>query len=289
MEHTTTENTVKNDYENNPFLVGLHGLQLFFKLALPVAIITVVLAIVGLASSSLQQEQTQNNRLSRQELTPKQSYEEFREDLVLKKDYLEGKIEQNLLGFIVIVVLIIAALVFVGTILAGVFDYTAAQISRNKKVTFTEAFNAVVSRFFPYLWLRILVAIKIFLWSLLLVVPGIIMSVRYSLSGVSFFDKKLSANAATKDSSKIVKGAWLTTNGSFVLFNVITLGLINIVLKPGTGAVLYRQLDTYDKTGMKKPNAHPLSWLILILPYVFAAMLFLLIALALIVTYGDFN
>jgi hypothetical protein len=172
----------------------------------------------------------------------------------------------------VIALLMMIGFIVIGTFLSGMFDYTAAKLADNKTVTFGEAFKAVASRFFSYLWLHILMGLKILLWSLLLIVPGIIMATRYSLSGTSFFRHNLSANAAIKHSASITKGAWLTTFGAFGLFNIISLGLVQPLLQPGTSALLQRQFDDYDAAKLTKPSAHGLSWLVLGLVVTFFAL-----------------
>jgi hypothetical protein len=120
---------------------------------------------------------------------------------------------------------------------------------------------------------------------LLLIVPGIVMAVRYSLSGAVFFDKKLKGNAATKESARLTKGGWLTTFASQSLMNIITLGIIELLLVPGTNSVLYRQFRDYEVHGVAKPKAHILSWLTLLVPPLLV-LTFLLIIVAFIAAFA---
>ena len=84
------------------------------------------------------------------------------------------------------------------------------------------------------------------------------MSIRYSLAGVAFFERGLKGDAAVQASSRMVKGAWITTFAANALFNLITFGALQTVLQPGTNALLYRYLHA---TGEQKPPTHLLSWI----------------------------
>lgn len=110
------------------------------------------------------------------------------------------------------------------------------------------------------------------------IVPGIIMAVRYSLAGVAFYDEKknLRGNAAIQESIRMTKNGWITTYASNALFNILTLGVISTIVSTGANAVLYRQ---FEQSGDKKPAAHWLSWVTLLLP-----LILLLTAIILIVT-----
>lgn len=281
MSEATSKNETVIPYENNPFTVAITGLKVFFSLALPIALVAVVLSVLNFysqppdvldapgQSSSYSTERLKN-------LSPEDQlkvvFDETRSEIVARKNQIQQMTSQQWAIVLAIVSAVVLIVVLIGTLFGAMFDYTAAQISRGKRVTLSSALEGATSRFFPYLWLRILVGLKIFLWTLLFIIPGIIMAVRYSLAGVSFYDKKLSPSAAIQDSIRLTKGAWLTTNASQVLFNLITLGMIQAVVQPGTSAVLYQQLSEYDKAGSAKPKAHILSWLTLIIPYVLVFM-----------------
>jgi uncharacterized membrane protein len=292
MSKATSKTEKVIPYENNPFNVATLGLKLFFTFALPIALVAATLSILSFYSQMRPSEFFDAQRYSSysnaeiKSLSAEEQlearFDDIRNEIVARKDKIERMTSDQWRVVIAITSAAILIILFIGTLFGAMFDYSAAQMRRGKSVTLSDALAGATERFFPYLWLRILVAIKIFLWTLLFIIPGIIMAVRYSLAGVSFYDKKLSADAAIKDSNRLVKGAWLTTNGSQVLFNLITLGMMQIVLQPGTNAVLYRQLDEYDKAGKTKPKAHALSWLTLIIPYILLILFVLLLVSAII-------
>jgi hypothetical protein len=159
------------------------------------------------------------------------------------------------------------AVVMILALVSGISAYTSYRLSLHKEVRLSEAFNIAFENLWNYLWLQIIITVKIALWTLLLVIPGIIMSVRYSLAGVVYFDekKKLRGNAAVKESIRMTRGGWLTAYASHALFNLLTLGAISAVVSTGANAVLYKQ---FTQVGDKKPEAHWLSWASLIAPVV---------------------
>jgi hypothetical protein len=240
-------------YENNPFFVATNGLDLLFKKALPVGILIAIL--VGLSTlASLPSmfvppaEAPQTNNTSVEE--------PFVFPSIPAEVWITGSM---------IVLLILAIIIVISIVAKGILDYTSARIARGETVTINEAFRVVFSNFWGYAWVQVIAAVKTFLWTLLFIIPGIIMSVRYSLAGVAYFDKQLRGNESIKHSLTLTKNAWLTTYASQNLLNILTLGFIQPLLVPGTNAVLYRQLEGAKDT---KPQAHLVSWLTLIIPVI---------------------
>jgi hypothetical protein len=268
----TTE--AKPAYQNNPFFVATDGLGLLFRKARSVAIFLSVLSFIGLAAQ-IPQTASDVNPTTNASNHPDLDY--YKAQYMDFKRTVNSLDSQEWIAIGIGVAIIILLVIMVGTVLTGINDYTAARLAKGKATTLGEALQAVFANFFGYLWLRILIGIKVFLWSLLLIIPGIIMSVRYSLSGQAFFDKKLGAQSATKYSADITKGAWLTTFASQSLFGMITLGIIQPLLQPATAAVLYGQLDDYKKKELEKPSAHVLSWLTLIIPIITAVLALLVL------------
>lgn len=247
--------TKTSGYENNPFFVATNGLDLLFKRAQSIGILAAILAALSMLGS-LPSAFVQPDEPSQTPSAPAQqsSVEQF--------PHIPAEVWLLIAGIVLVFALVFVA---IGIIIRGVLDYTSASLANDKPVTISEAFHAVFQNFWSYTWVIFIAGLKTFLWSLLFIIPGIIMSVRYSLAGVAYFDKQLKGDAAVKHSSALVKGAWLTTFASQNLLNLITLGIIQPLLVPGTNGILYRQLTA---TGDAKPKAHGLSWLTLILPLV---------------------
>lgn len=275
MRYTTDMSTVSKTptkspmYENNPFFVAVNGLELLFQKAQAVGIFFAIL--VGLSALS-----SVPSFFVPADNTPMTEQQVAKDDQAFTDGVAAIPVEVWLLIGAVVVTLLMV-LITIGVIIGGVADYTAAQLSRGKEVGFSESLRAVFSNFWGYVWLHIVIGVKVFLWSLLFVVPGIIMAIRYSLSGAVFFDKQLKGNAAVKESARLTKGGWLTTFASQSLLNLITFGIIELLLTPGTQALLYRQFREYDNAKLVKPKAHVLSWLTLLIPLLLVVTIVLIV------------
>lgn len=245
------------EYENNPFFVATNGLDLLFKKAQSIGILIAILVGISTLASlpsmfvpPAETPQTTSTTSETQQIFPS----------IPAEVWITG-------GLIALLVLLVILLISI--VAKGVLDYTSARTSRNESVTINEAFRTVFANFWAYTWVQVIVAVKTFLWTLLFIIPGIIMSVRYSLAGVAYFDKQLKGNESVKHSLALTKNAWLTTYASQNLLNFLTLGFIQPLLVPGTNAVLYRQLESAKET---KPKAHIISWLTLIIPVILAIL-----------------
>lgn len=95
------------------------------------------------------------------------------------------------------------------------------------------------SKYFRVLWSVVLMELKILAWSLLLIIPGIIMSLAYSMTPFIIYDNpELSAPEAIRLSRKMMKGhkfdlfyLYLSFLG-WILLCILTLGIGLIWLMP---------------------------------------------------------
>lgn len=246
-------------YENNPFFVATNGLDLLFKKAQSMGIlIAIFVGVTTLASLP-----SMFTPPLAEQSTPQESNTQS------QQSFPDIPAEVWLIGAIILLGVLLVALA-VSIALKGILDYTSAKLARGETTTINEAFRTVFSNFWGYAWVQVIAAVKTLLWTLLFIIPGIIMSVRYSLAGVAYFDKQLKGNESIKHSLSLTKNAWLTTFASQNLLNILTLGFIQPLLVPGTNAVLYRQLED---AGTEKPKAHVVSWLTLIIPFVLGILL----------------
>jgi membrane-anchored glycerophosphoryl diester phosphodiesterase (GDPDase) len=258
----------KSHYENNPFFIASSGITLLFNLAQGVAVMLIIFAVVSFLGNAV---------------VPDNSSDSSSAGLSDTIQSLQSWTPSEWLVLIFTVSIVGLAVIMIASLFAGVNAYTAARLARGEEVQIREAFREAFEKLWGFIWLQIIIFVKTVLWSLLFIIPGIIMAVRYSLAEVAFFDdtKNLRGNAAVKESLRLTKGAWITTYASYALFNILTFGIIGNLVNTGVSAVLYRQ---YQEAGGKKPAAHILSWLTLVLPLVFAIMIFFgLIFIAIIV------
>src|SRR3989344_1332873 len=269
--------STKIAYENNPFTIATNGISALFNLAKGVAIFLIVISILGAFSGTSSQSNTAVAPSSDSSQTNSKEELQKATDKVISDINAElAKIstEEWILFGAMAFVIVLAAILF-GSLLQGVGAYTAARVSRGHKVSLKEAFRETLNRIWPFVWLNIIIGVKTLLWTLLFIIPGFVMSVRYSLAKVAFFDEKkpLRGNAAVKESLALTKGAWLTTFASQVLFSIITLGMLSRLVETAAQSVLYRQLSELTHNNELKPAAHPLSWFTLFLPFLLFVLL----------------
>lgn len=114
-------------------------------------------------------------------------------------------------------------------------------------------FYAFRDQFFKALWLRVLRLLRILLWSLLLIVPGVIASYRYAMASYVMAENPgMSAGDALRESARMMEGnKWrlFCLRLSFIgyrLLSVITFGIVGIWLDPYVGqaeAQFYHQVS----------------------------------------------
>lgn len=256
----------------NPFSVTIEGLTLLFSRAQSVALFLIAVIIIGFIF---------NVSTPSPEFT-KDSTGKATEEFVRNAFAAPIEVQLTWAGMAVILAAFILA---VTTMLHGIASYTALQLSKGYEAKLGEAFNAVLENFGRYFIMYFIMNIKIVLWTLLFIVPGIIAYYRYSFAGMLFFDedKKLRGNAAVTASSKLAKKGLLTLFASQFLFNLITFFYADRLITLSSQAVLYREYTALENAKAKKPNAHTLSWLALALP--FLAFLGLILFSALIFTF----
>lgn len=245
------ENQTIVAYENNPFTIAASGIDGLFKYAKVLAIIMLVLSLFGIFGNAIPAAFDHGSYQPEPTPTPAEpvASPSLSPEQVIALVAVVGGI-----AFVAIAIGFLVSAIF-----TGLRDVSAAAVTNQKPVSFGEACTVLFSRFGGYLWLQVLIVVKVFLWSLLLVVPGVIMAVRYSLAGTAFFAQNMKASDALAHSTRITKGGWFTTVASYGLFNLITLGLISVLIDTGVRGILLRQFTAYDAAGVRKPSPHGLT------------------------------
>lgn len=265
---TDTSASKQPTYINNPFYIAANGIQLFIAKALGVAVLLIIVSaflapnpasytaptapLYGeLEKTVSEQSTTDNGNVAPSPATP---------------EAIASPAEAAVLAIIPPFIIIVALMV--ANLLSGIAGYTATRLIHNKSVTFKEALRAAWDNFGGLLWLNVLMTLKVLAWSLLFVIPGIVMAYRYSLANISYFDKQLRGNAAIKDSANLTKGSWITTFGGQSMFNFITFGILSPLVMASSTAVLYRQFNATPLE--KRPKTHKLSIATLVVSIILA-------------------
>lgn len=269
------------EYENNPILIGINGLKLFFGSSRSIAIyslvitflmvVSVFIVFVGSIINGLSMSEAELRAMERSDA---QSWERF----------LNPATPMAVIGPVAREVAINLLILVVSLLLFGVLEYAAARNAMGQKAELKEGFRTVLSEFPAYLWLYVLMSVKLLLWTLLFIIPGFIMFYRYILSGTVFFAEGKRGNAAIKRSAELTKGAWLTTFAGTSIWLMISQGLGSYVFAPGSLAVLYAQLKAPTDTGVAKPKAHILSWLTLLIPIALIILFILFVGAIVLLT-----
>ena len=257
---------------NNPILIAVRGVERLFAYAKPLAIVLLVVSLLLVVAQMTTGTYGENPAPTTNDNTANSL------DNVPAVAVVLGLLPFGLAGMLLGIALILAFI-----FLAGVVDASAAASANNRKITLSEAIGEVMQNFWPYALMRLIVAIKILLWTLLFSLPGIYFSYRYVLSGVVFFAEGARGNAAVKRSLRLTSGAWLTTFTSFSIVNILTLGAVQLLCDAGTSAELYSTYKTTVDAGKTHPRPHVVSWLVLGLG---VAILMLVVAGALLLGLG---
>ncbi len=146
--------------------------------------------------------------------------------LLTGSSLLAGRV---ILGLVSLVVSVVA-----GVVVSGMFVLLFDDVRDGRQDrTIAEYFNATTPRFGPLCITGFLVGLGVFGGLLLLVVPGVILMVWWSLSGVVVMLEQKDGTAAMRRSKEIVRGnAWRLFG--LILLSSIMAGVVTAI----TGAVL---------------------------------------------------
>lgn len=161
--------------------------------------------------------------------------------------YYAGYMQPSFLGTIVAIALnIMVAMIGIG------LTIYALRVSRRHAAGFGDLFDAF-GMFFKFLWLTILMGIFVFLWSLLLWIPGIIAAYRYRMAYYIMIDNpEFSAMECIRRSKEMMrghKGELFVLDLSFILWNILTIiPFVSLYVTPYievTNANFYNNLSGY--------------------------------------------
>ncbi len=138
---------------------------------------------------------------------------------------------------------IISSLISIAASLLGA-SYTAylMKLTRGEEADFNTIIDCLKNKWLQLLITSLLVAIYVFLWSMLFVIPGIIKGLAYSMALLIVIDTDLSGNDAIRESMRMMDGyKW-----NYFVFQLSFIGWI--LLAPLTFGLLYIWLLPYMMT-----------------------------------------
>ena len=154
-------------------------------------------------------------------------------------------------------ILLIAINLMTIVIGVGYRNYTLL-VSRGIKAGVGEIFDSF-GIFFKVIWLNILTGIFVFLWSLLLFVPGIIAAYRYSFAVYILLDDPdkgaLQCIRESKEMTRGYKGQLFVLDLSFIGWSLLTIvPFVSIFVSPYTFTTL---ANYYNELSGWRPDAEP--------------------------------
>lgn len=275
----TTTVTNKTPYNSNPFTLAFDAMSRMFNKNAPWAITVLVLALFGFfgqLGSNIASMVNKNDTMNSSYGTTFSSNTNWDVSMVVA----------------VIVIVFVGILVFgtlaaiVSTYIQGMFSYVAIKSEQEKEVTFHEAFTATSKRFWRLFFAQLLAYLKIFGWTLLFIIPGIIAALRYRLLPYIIMSEPETETGISKshDASKaLVKGRLMEVFGIGTVATIVP--ILGTLLGLTGNAALYNQLSYYNKNKLEKPKIHWLNYLGLILLGVLAlfGMMALFIAIVVLI------
>lgn len=273
-------------YNSNPFTLSFDALGRLFKtnVGWAIALIAVgFIAFLGNAASSV------IDLVNLQQDTTPTSSTSFESSLSNTELSTGSDIDAGVVLLIVGVVLVfvvIAVIIgaIISTFLTGMFTYVMNQSEQGKSVSLSEAFNAVLKRFWRLLWATLLAHLKIFGWTLLFIVPGIIAALRYSLLPYLIMNEPEEEKGVTDAHDKVksvVKGRLWEVFGVGTVATLIP--IVGETIGIAGRSALYRQLQYSQDHKIERPKIHWLNYLgaiLLGLLLFLAALIIVVIAIA---------
>lgn len=235
---------VKEKYISNPFVLAYEAAKRLFNTNRGWAILFIVLGVLSVFSYTDDGQQQPANQSTAAMNQP------------------EIAISVALVVFVVSAVLLFIILIMIlASYLTGLFSYVALESEKGRKVTLKEASLATREKFWDLLGSLLLAAVKIFGWTLLFVIPGIIAALRYALIGYVVMDtatKHRGVKVIHERTKTVTKGRlWEVLGITFTG----ALPFVGTLLNTAGGAALYNQLKIYTDKKLKKPKIHWLNYL----------------------------
>ena len=182
------------------------------------------------------------------------------------------------IGLLILILLILGSLVFT-TIYNGMVAYIGLQTLKNKTVTFSDALQVSLSKFWIVFVTEIIVTLKIIGGLMLFLIPGIRAALRYSIVNFYIFDKNSNAREAINQTKDLTRDHLIEVFGMHTAASIVP--VVGGLLTAGGQTLMYDQLKKLKKNKIPKPPIHWLNYLgiILIFGVMFLIMIFLVVAI----------
>ncbi len=119
-----------------------------------------------------------------------------------------------------------------GPIYIGAMIYALLQIKQNQRIGYKEAINVGLINWWNLFTARFIAGVLIILGLIALIIPGIILMIRYAVLDSAVIIESASASQARSRSVKLTKGSRWKIFGAIVLFNIVFIVISRIAYIP---------------------------------------------------------
>lgn len=292
--------TELTDYDSNPFTISFRGFGLIATYAKSVLITLIVMSflgfigngfsqLIGLIPKTLNENNNSSTMINAEKVSARSSSSQGQGDqeLNISETLIDGaqlgsnrgintkttddeiKFNPGIIAAIVFgVVVVIIVMIFIGLLIsAAIGGFTAAgavAASQKRNISFNEAFSEMTSKYATLLLAQIIAMLKIVGGYLLLIVPGVRATLRYSaLPYIIMRDKNLNATQAIKKSKELYNGHLMEVYGINFVGSIIP--IVGSVISAGGMALSVDQIAAYSAANKPTPKSHWLNYLGLII------------------------
>ncbi|MBI3494833.1 hypothetical protein HY004_02520 [Candidatus Saccharibacteria bacterium] len=274
-----TEKTANISYQSNPFSLSFDKFGLFFEKNLGWAIALIVfpifyffLQMLGAALDTSTESAHAAMNTANTGVTP----------------WLAAVVAFLVLFSTLIIAFMIVAGVALNTFITGLFTYVALENDAGRTARFGAALDAVVSRFWRLFLAQLLALAKIFGWTLLLIVPGIVAAFRYALLPYVIMDESAKEKGVKKSHERVktlVQGRKREVFGVATVAAIIPfVGGINQLVG---NAALYRQLQVFNDKKLEKAPVHWLNYFGFMLIGLYVLLIVFIVSIAVVAYISD--
>lgn len=249
-----------SDFESNPFKVIFQGFNHLFQYNRNPAILLLILGLLGAV-----------NQLA--SFAPDMSGED---NQASAPDLDGAKITAIVLAVVLVLLIGLVLTIFIN----GTVSFIAWKTSRQETTTIKQAIMAVKEKFWLIAGVYARSFLRIMGGFLLLIIPGIRASLRYQMVLFPVFEENLRGKAALERIKAITKDHLVEIFGMDVAAGIIV--PLELPLRTGGEAVMYRQLKVRYDTGAPNAKVHWLNYLAFIVLAVITVLLVGVAALVMI-------
>lgn len=182
----------------------------------------------------------------------------------------------------VTLIILLPLIIFITTMYSGVAAYTALKTNQQERVTFKQAWNISLNKFWVLLGINIIVGLKVLGGLILFIVPGIRAILRYNMVHFFVFDQNTGVSDSISKSKALAKDHLIEIFGMTFAAGIIP--VVGSLMTIGGQSIMYPQLIKLKSAPHEKPAVHWLNYLAFIIfgTFILFSLLITLLVISLI-------